>query len=99
MPQGEDFAIEWFERIERLLQANLLFYTDSHVAGARQATQQVGGQIGRRGFWKRAAIERDFAGGVTGLRAEMSTMLLQQSLPGKKPQPQEERHRRILGVL
>ena len=97
--QGQDLAVERVHAVERLLEADAPLGADGRLAGAGVAAQELRrqGGGGRRG--QGAAVERDLAGDVAHLGAEVLAVHPHEPLAGEEPQPEEERHVRLPGVL
>ena len=67
--------------------------------GEVRPAQKLGRQRGRARLGQGAAIEADLAAGVAGRGPQVLPVLVQQPLAGQEPEPEEERHRRVLAVL
>ena len=61
--------------------------------------QELGRQRGGGRLGHGAAIQRDLPARVARLGPQVAAVLLQQPLAGEEPQPEEERHRRVVEVL
>ena len=99
MPECQDLAVERVEAVERLLQPDLPLGPLRGLAGCGVPAQELGRQRRRGRLGHGAAVQRDLPPRVAALRTQVAAMLLQQPLAGDVPQPEEERHLRVLAIF